>query len=365
MQTRRIRAGGPQRLFQGNELMRFMTMVCMFGVLLMLIVRSRDPNTWTWLVGGTEASRAQGAVGEDEVKSKDSRADKTIKANREVGAGQASPARAGEEKKAGNGASGIGGLGEAPEDVKAQAGGPTDLDPEEVDAIKEQFQAVMDGKLSIAEEEMPAYHRLLRWVENQTVGELRKRAAKDAVFTRFYQSPEEYRGKLYELPMTVHLVRDLEAKYDGTELYDIWGTTEESGQWLYNCVVIDVPKGMPIGRNIYESVTFVGYFFKLQGYLPAGAKPNQAVLRAPLFVGRLIWHPAMMPQPLGSVNWSWGLLVLGGFLAFLTIRWGFLLWRPRRMAYTPTTARARSGVHPVDEWLAGDDSGEAGEETRE
>ncbi len=339
---RRHQPNSPQRLFQGNELMRFMTMVCMFGVLMMLIVRSRDPNTWAWLAGGRETSHTQSAAGPDEGKNEDNQAAKTTETDRGAESNKSVPAGTAEE-------------------IKSEPGGPTDLDPEEVDAIQEEFQAVTDGKLSMQVGEMPAYHRLLRWAENQTLAEMVKRAKKNAVFTQFYQSPEKYRGQLYELQMTVHLVRNLDTKYNGKELFDMWGTTEESGQWLYNCVAIDLPKGMPIGRNIYENVTFIGYFFKLQGYQPAGAKPNAPALKAPLFVGRLIWHPVEKPKARGT-DWFWGLLLLGGFLIFITIRWGLLLWGPRRRIYTPSTLQVTPGVHPVDEWLAGGQSNKAAEE---
>ncbi len=48
---------------------------------------------------------------------------------------------------------------------------------------------------------------------------------------------------------------------------------------------------MPEGVSIKERATLVGYFFKLQGYLEAKAKPRSAPLKAPLLIGRLSGNP--------------------------------------------------------------------------
>ena len=40
----------PRRTFRGTELPRLVTGVVMLAVLLMLIVRAGDPDTWRWLV---------------------------------------------------------------------------------------------------------------------------------------------------------------------------------------------------------------------------------------------------------------------------------------------------------------------------
>jgi hypothetical protein len=177
-------------------------------------------------------------------------------------------------------------------------------------------------------------------------------------FNKFYQSPDEYRGQLFEFDLTVQMIRDLDEKYNGVELFDVWGTTEESGAWLYNGVIIGLPKGMPIGRKIHEKVTFVGYFFKLQGYQPAGVKANAKSLKAPLFLGRLIWHRIEIAQTRHS-DWTWGLILLAGFVIFLIIRWGLLLRGGRGRLFSPPTVQAKPGVNPVEDWLAKVETDEA------
>ncbi len=154
--------------------------------------------------------------------------------------------------------------------------------------------------------------------------------------------------------------RILEYTHKDLTLYEVWGWTEESRSWPYVGVVLDLPKGMPIGANVYEQVTLVGYFFKMQGYLEAGAKPRAAPLQAPLFVGRLIWRPAAKPQARSS-DWSWGLFLLAGFVVFLIIRWGLLLWGGRRRLFESPRLQAKPGGNPVEDWLENVETDEAAE----
>ena len=205
------------------------------------------------------------------------------------------------------------------------SGGVTDEDPEEADAAKEQFQAVIDGTEKLEPQEMFAYNRVLSWVQNQTFAQMSRRAGKDVAFNKFYQSPDKYRGQLFEFELTAQLIRDLDEKYNGDELYDVWGATEESGVWLYDGVVIDLPKGMPIGRDVYEKVTLVGYFFKMQGYQPAGAKAQCQAAESALVRGAVdLASDRKFSRPRPS-DWTWGLFLLAGFVIFLIIRWGLLL----------------------------------------
>ncbi len=314
MNMKRYQPNSPQRVFRGNELMRLMTMVVMLGGLFLLIARSQDPNTWAWLTNDAGASRP-------------------VQSNKSPPVSE-------------------------PKETAPASGGPTDQDPEEAEAIQEQFQAVSDAKLTIAPEEMPAYNRLLQWVQNQTLSEMRRRAKKDPVFTQFYQSPEKYRGQLFELELNVR--RILKYSHKDLTLYEVWGWTAESRSWPYVGVVIDPPKGMPVGPDVYETATLVGYFFKMQGYLEAGGKPHAAPLQAPLFVGRLIWRPAEKPQAQRS-DWYWGVFLLAGFLFFLIIRWGLFIRGSRRRGFTPSPVQTKTG-NQVEDWLAKVDSNAPPEE---
>jgi len=302
-----------------------MTMVVMLGVIFLLITRSRDPNTWAWLTNDTgPANQPDSLVSNGE------------KNNKEQATGSSETS-----------VSAQAGISKAKLPMSSDV---TDEDPEEADAAKEQFLAVIDGTEKLEPQEMFAYNRVLSWVQNQTFAEMSRRAGKDVAFNKFYQSPDKYRGQLFKFEMTAQLIRDLDEKYNGDELFDVWGATDESGVWLYNVVIIDLPKAMPIGRNIKEKADFAGYFFKLQGYQPAGAKPDAKPLKAPLFLGRLIWRPAGNLRARAS-DWTWGLFLLAGFVIFLLIRWGLLLRRGRSRLFETPRLQAKPGGNPVEDWL--------------
>jgi hypothetical protein len=321
----RHQANTPRSLFRGNEFMRLMTMVVMLGVIVLLIARSRDPNTWTWLTsdsGPADQHDTLASAGDKNNKEQTSASPET---------GESAQADVSKAKL-------------------PMPSGITDEDPEEADAAKEQFQAVIDGMEAMEPQEMFAYNRVLSWVQNQTFADLSRRAGKDVAFNKFYHSPDKYRGQLFKFEMTAQLIRDLDKKYNGDELYDIWGATDETGVWLYNLVIIGLPKGLPVGRNLQEKVDFAGYFFKLQGYQPADAKPDAKPLKAPLFVGRLTWHPPGSLRARTS-DWTWGLFLLGGFVIFLMIRWGLLLRAGRSRLFETPRLQAKPGGNPVEDWL--------------
>ena len=347
-------ANQPRSLFRGNEMMRLMTMFVMLGVIFLLIVRSRDPNMWTWLTSdaGTASARNPAAAADRKSDRNEKNHDQKNEDKRnDAAALEASqPSRPAESNEPRTDRSA--------KEAAPSPNGATDLDVEESGAIAEEFQAVADGQLSIQPEEMPAYNRLLDWVSNQTIGEMRRRARKNPVYTQFYQSPEKYRGQLFEFDLNVR--RILEYTHKDRTLYEVWGWTEESRSWPYVGVVLDLPKGMPTGADVFENTTLVGYFFKMQGYVEAGAKPRAAPLQAPLFVGRLIWRPAGKAQA-RPADWSWVLLLLAAFVIFLIVRWGLLVRGGRRRLFQTPKMLAQPGGDTVEGWLAKVESEEADE----
>jgi hypothetical protein len=348
-------------MFRGNELPRLLTMIAMLGVLLLLMSRAGDPNTWTWVANGFGSSKpaaSQPAAAEPAPQHSPSAA---------ADAGGRRPPEAAAEK----------GAPEKPASEKLAPTGPTDQDREEKDAIEEEFQAVSDGTLSIRPEEMPAYKRLWRWVRNQSFPVLQRRARNNLTFTDLYQTPDKNRGQLVALEFNVR--RILQDKLDGIPLYEVWGWTTESKAWPYVAVVMDLPEGMPTGTAVEEQATVVGYFFKLQGYHEAGARPNAPPLRAPLLVGRLVWHPDRVPQT-HATDWicvylllflddlmAWGFPLLFGFL--LLLLFGFVvvvIWKGKRQpVFSPPSGVSRVGRPSLEEWLAQPEPAEAADDQTE
>ena len=162
-----------------------------------------------------------------------------------------------------------------PAEKEAVMPGPTDADPDEQAAAKDEFQALTDGTLGIQPEEMFAYRRVFDWVAHQSFAELKDRAEKDVRLDDLMRSPSKMRGKLIQVDLDVRQAIPFEDKSLGDEkLYEIRGFSEDSGAWLYFVIVPSLPEGVKTGAHVEERVRVEGYFLKLQGYLEAGAKPR-------------------------------------------------------------------------------------------
>ena len=329
----------PPSMFRGAELTRLLTGLVMLAVIFMLIARARDPNTWVWFTGDSGNQPPKPAA---------------VAVPGEKGAkGENSPTAGKPGEKEAE-------TPKPPQPSPAVATGLTDEDPDESDDAEMEFEVVTDGTLELQREEMVPYNRIVRWVRNQPYEALRRRARTDVVFTQMYQHPEKYRGQIIALDLNVRQVLDAGDNDDRIHLWEVLGWTTESKAWLYWTVVVDLPKDMPVGPSVYEKAKFVGYFFKLQGYHEAGAKPHAAPLRAPLLIGRLEWKPVKAPQAGddSSSEWVWGL----GLLAVLGLAVG--LWfvyyairgKPAKKPVTVAGSEAGESV-PIESWLEQPDFG--------
>ncbi len=241
---------------------------------------------------------------------------------------------------------------------------PTDLDPDEAETAKEEFQAISDGTLKLGGEEMEAYYRLVTWVESQSFAELEHRAVKGLSFAELHDHPGRHRGQLAALDIDVVRAQDLGADNRfKVPLYEVSGVTAESRP-CYNLVVVDYPKGMPSGPIIRERARFVGYFLKLQGYVPHDGRPDQrAKKRIPLLIGRLRWEPLIVPRPDQTLEWVLGACLLAGVGLFLIGRrvWRSRTARQKRLGAAAVTILAvhpASQANPVDNWLQHVEQGE-------
>ena len=179
-------------------------------------------------------------------------------------------------------------------------------------------------------------------------------ARKDILFDQFLANPEKQRFKIVLLDLNVRLVRRCDIKGpDGEVLHEVWGFSADSGDHLYDAVVIDLPKEMRVGERVFEKAKIVGYFFKLQGYEPAGARHNAPPLVAPLFVGRIIWQPPVIPAAQPS-DWKWGALWVVGIIVLAGAVGYFLFQRGKPATMIrPVTISRNPDAPTLDEWLDG------------
>ena len=192
----------------------------------------------------------------------------------------------------------------------------TDLDWEEAEAIGEEREVISDGTPYIEKIEMNAYKRVLKWVLNQPWSVLEQRAKKEwakkiPTYDHFNSDPEKWRFQLVELNLDARSLRTVDKVQEIDEpLSEVWGVTSESGDHLYDVVVVDRPPGMPIG-DIFEGAKVVGYFFKMQGYVPR-AGGHQA--DGPVLDRRIQWQPASPPPGMQALRLEMGAGVPGGRL---------------------------------------------------
>ncbi len=280
-------------------------MVLMAAVLWMLIVRARDPDTWRWLASGREQTEE---------------AERLARYDPDW-------------------------LGETHE-------GPNDTDRTEQERSFHDLGIVTD-RTPLQSIEMNAYWRLVRWARNTPLMQLFHRADANVLFTQLWEQPDKHRGKPIRLNLQIRRVLRHDAPENDlgiTHLYEAWGPTEESRSFPYVVVFEELPPGMPVGPDVYENGTFVGYFHKILQY-----QAYDKTRGAPMLIGRMHWRPN--PQTMAKVQpqhdvWPW---VLIGGLALLMVARGVVVVLGRTK---PRPSLAVAPVAPFDEsqgfgWLSG------------
>jgi hypothetical protein len=198
---------------------------------------------------------------------------------------------------------------------------------------------------------MVPYNRLVFWVKNQSFARLARRAQHGLWYSDLYDQPDKHRGQLVALELDIRRAKDVGENDYGVKLYEVWGATQESRGRLYDLIVLDYPKGMPLGYDIHENARFAGYFLKLQGYEAAAAKPGQRPEKAPLLIGRLEWTPPAPPPAEQSQQWPWG-VAIAALAGLALVVWFFHNMRRHRNVGLPRVAMSSSGeVIPIDRWL--------------
>jgi hypothetical protein len=308
--TQRARAS----FYRSGGALRLTSVVAMLVIVGLLMTRASNPANWVWLTGPPKDDDRQTQL--------------VTHTNTDTAAAA------------------------APDEVTP---GRTDSDRAELYAAQEQFQAITDHTLFLGREEMPAYWRLFNWVEHQSFDELSQRADRDAVLNQFIQSPDEQRGKIFQLKLNVRQVFSYDAPANSagiSKVYEIRGWTTESKAWLYIVLTAHLPPGMPVGADVNESVNFAGYFFKDQGYHAAGAGPQDKPLAAPLLIGRIAWTPPPQVATASDSGWTQGVTV---FIVMIgAIGLGVWMFIPKRVRVDRTEnpfAPRSTPPSEIQDWL--------------
>jgi hypothetical protein len=357
---RRIRDRADGRLFRGSEFPRLMAMVLMLVVLVMMMRNARDPDTWRYFAGSDKDTFTLDEIlaAEQRSASASEIQDKPADERLVVAESEPDTDSRSEAEPANDSSSDSQGADSRTID-RDDPFTVTDLDPEQREAAREQFEVITD-KSPLEKQDMGAYWRLLLWTKSQSFDELEKRARRDLLFTHFAEQPEKYRGQIVRLDMHLRrvLTNQTEELLPGvTRVYEAWGPTKESkANWPCAIVFPDAPEGLKFGADIKQRGLFVGYFLKLISYEAVDGKTRWA----PLFIGKLRVDKSLgsaREEAAGNNNlWIWA---AGAIIAcFFAVRM-LLMLRPRhslasrvRGALTDRGGAADAEPVDVEQWLS-------------
>ncbi|MDB5336344.1 MAG: hypothetical protein JWN70_1963 [Planctomycetaceae bacterium] len=116
---------------------------------------------------------------------------------------------------------------------------------------------------------------------------------KFSLFTDVFTHPEEYTGELLTLKGYVRKNHKHPADADDPSqipTYEAWLYTPDSQHNPVVVVYTDLPKGMPVGGSLVETVEVTGYFFKVYGY-----RAQDGLRAAPMLLAKTFdWTPKVV-----------------------------------------------------------------------
>ena len=134
-----------------------------------------------------------------------------------------------------------------------------------------------------------------------------------------------------------------------TQIYEARGWTEDSKSFPYIVVFSDRPPKLPLGSDIHEESTFVGYFLKQMSYRD-GLDTRRA---APLLIGRLRWQENAAREALRSnrsqASEVWPVMIGGAILLIVIV--GSWIYRARSPRKQRETALRPAEEEAVENWI--------------
>jgi hypothetical protein len=208
-----------------------------------------------------------------------------------------------------------------------------DENTKESGQFRHDSEAILDKATVIRAFELPAYYRMLNWVQSQSLTDLKERSYSTIPFQGLINHPDKYRGRPIRVELLIRRVLSFELDRAENEsgpnkLYELWGWPTASDGWLYVVVTPELPPGFPTGKDIEVTATVYGYFFKVQGYQPADANPNARPLVAPLLMGRVAPVAVIAgPAPRNTLNW---VILLIGVVTLIAVIAGWIVAARRK-----------------------------------
>ena len=220
--------------------------------------------------------------------------------------------------------------------------------------------AAVEDKTQLNWRENAAYAALLTCARETKPETLASESRTDVYYSDLVSRPARHRGIPIHIEGTVRRVcADDEVNKELTpkgRLYEAYVFTSESHNYPYILVFEDAPKKLAAGDDLYERVSFDGYFFKLLLYRDG----NRDLRFAPMLVGRLAMRQSLEeieaanPSFLSKIPWT--AVAVVALVVYMLIRAFFSLRRlflPAR-APLPRASLPNDEIEPeaLADWLA-------------
>jgi hypothetical protein len=175
--------------------------------------------------------------------------------------------------------------------------------------------------------ESDAWFHLFHLLNKADPAAIEKASIGKVSFRQLYQQPKEYRGRVVTLQGTVRGVSKKDAPkntYGIHKYYQLAIEPDGEKDQLVIAYCLNLPKGFPVGDQLYERVSLDGFFFKRWAYAA-----HDTVRTAPLVVAKTVdWKPAPPPErnepamrPLTVVVIAFGLFLIVALGYGLTRSW--------------------------------------------
>ena len=220
--------------------------------------------------------------------------------------------------------------------------------------------AAVEDKTPLNWRENAAYAELLTRARQAKADSLASKSRTDVYYSDLVARPARHRGIPIHIDGTARRVRvDQEVNKELTpkeKLYEAYVFTSESRNYPYILVFEDAPKNLAAGADLFQKVSFDGYFFKLLLYRDG----NRDLRFAPMLVGRLA-----VPKSFEEVEAErssflskvpWIAVAVVALVVYMLIRAFFSLRRLFFPARVPSSRKPRPTeiIEPeaLAEWLA-------------
>ena len=231
------------------------------------------------------------------------------------------------------------------------------ISPTDVDVDPFWLGTIQHRSLGIRDVESDAYYKVLEHAKKTDIS-LQKKVAADniarhekqfrmqpatarmkfSLFADVFTHPEEYTGEL--LTLRGYVRKNLQHPADPedpqqTATYEAWLYTPDSQHNPVVVVYSQLPKGMPLGGDLVETIEVTGYFFKVYGY-----RAQDGLRAAPMLLAKTLeWSPRVVKDT------TWERVIYFLVTGILVVGLIFVFWRVNRASHRRLS---KSSLEPAD-----------------